>query len=174
VLQDLNGRIAAVVDGGATSVGVESTVLDVRRDPPMILRPGGVTLEQLRDVIPDVQLYSKSMDGGQLAVAPPTPGLKYRHYSPTGRVLLLLRSPPSAVVHPGEDPETAACRYMAERTVEVIRTQLNADRRVGVLQTTRELTLPADLLTAQQANQLVVLSIGEQNNPRWVFALFLH
>ncbi len=55
VLADLDGRIDAILDGGPTSVGVESTVIDLTRQPPRILRPGGVTLEALRAVIPDIQ-----------------------------------------------------------------------------------------------------------------------
>lgn len=56
--------------------------------PPLILRPGGVTLEQLRNVLPDIQVYSKLTSGVDLEEKPPTPGLKYRHYSPTATLIL--------------------------------------------------------------------------------------
>lgn len=55
----------------------------------MILRPGGVTLEQLCEIIPDMKVYSAENDTENLVEAPPTPGLKYRHYSPKAGVLLL-------------------------------------------------------------------------------------
>ncbi|KAK2960806.1 putative Threonylcarbamoyl-AMP synthase [Blattamonas nauphoetae] len=57
VLEDLKGRIPAILKGGCSSIGVESTVLDVFSHPPMILRPGGVTLEQLRPHLPDIILH---------------------------------------------------------------------------------------------------------------------
>lgn len=56
----------------------------------MILRPGGVTLEQLRKVIPTMQVYEQDKDTEDLVQRPPTPGLKYRHYSPKAGVLLLI------------------------------------------------------------------------------------
>lgn len=88
VFTDLNGRLQCILDGGACDVGLESTVVDVNRSPPLILRPGGVTLEQLRNVLPDIQVYSKLTSGVDLEEKPPTPGLKYRHYSPTATLIL--------------------------------------------------------------------------------------
>jgi len=76
VLEDLDGRIDAVIDGGACAVGVESTVIDVTTSPPRILRSGGVSAEDLRRVIGEVEEYSG--DSG-IALAP---GMKYRHYAP--------------------------------------------------------------------------------------------
>ncbi len=89
VLDDLNGRIAAVVDGGASRVGVESTVIDAFARPPLILRPGGVTLEQLRTVLPDIELYDAAVHGSAHRDKPATPGLKYRHYAPNAPVTLV-------------------------------------------------------------------------------------
>ncbi|WP_285767933.1 L-threonylcarbamoyladenylate synthase [Peribacillus sp. SI8-4] len=76
---DLFGRIAGIVDGGATGVGVESTVLDCTVEVPVILRPGGVTLEQLEAVVGEVQqdVALKNQE-----TAPKAPGMKYTHYAP--------------------------------------------------------------------------------------------
>ncbi len=82
------GRIKCIIDGGATQVGLESTVIDLNSKPPLILRPGGITLSQLQKFVPDIQLYKKETDNGKLAEQPPTPGLKYRHYSPNAKVIL--------------------------------------------------------------------------------------
>lgn len=87
VKRDLNGKIQAIVDGGATGVGLESTVLDLT-DPnrPTILRPGGVTLEALEAVIGPVWLDTHLTDA---AKAPKSPGMKYKHYSPEKPVWIL-------------------------------------------------------------------------------------
>ena len=86
VLDDLNGRIDMILDGGATSVGVESTVLDVTCDPPMILRPGGVSREAIEAVIGKVALRNNrpnSEDEAQVS-----PGLLGKHYTPNAELIL--------------------------------------------------------------------------------------
>lgn len=90
VYEDLNGRIAGIVDGGATGVGLESTVLDITGDVPLILRPGGVTIEQLREIIGHVEV-----DKGLLKEkeAPKAPGMKYKHYAPQAPLTLVDGSP---------------------------------------------------------------------------------
>ena len=79
VLQDLDGRIDAVIDAGETGFGVESTVLDVTQDPPVILRPGGVTGEAIAKVAGAVAAPGFS---GEETRTPRSPGQKYRHYAP--------------------------------------------------------------------------------------------
>lgn len=81
VREDLNGRIACILKGHQTKVGLESTVVDCTGPIPVVLRAGGVTLEQLREIIPETEM-AKAGD----AVAPKSPGMKYRHYSPNARV----------------------------------------------------------------------------------------
>ena len=87
VLQDLDGRIDLVLDGGPTTVGVESTVLDLSTKTPTILRPGAVTLEMLREVLPDVEMGSM-LASGDSAGAMPAPGMLPRHYSPRAPLTL--------------------------------------------------------------------------------------
>jgi L-threonylcarbamoyladenylate synthase len=79
VYDDLNGRIAGLVDGGATGVGVESTVVDCTVNPVVILRPGGITKEQLEEVIGEVAVDPALVDE---SAAPKSPGMKYTHYAP--------------------------------------------------------------------------------------------
>lgn len=88
VFEDLHDRIQLIVDAGACSLGVESTVLDITQPKPTILRPGSITIKQLRVILPDCEMYKPGMDGGALEERPPTPGLKYRHYSPNAPVIL--------------------------------------------------------------------------------------
>jgi L-threonylcarbamoyladenylate synthase len=89
VHDDLAGRIATILDGGPCEVGVESTVVDGLSSPPSILRPGGVTVEQLR-ACPGWErvgvAYKDAQEGG--ASKPRAPGMKYRHYSPKAEVVL--------------------------------------------------------------------------------------
>ncbi|RNB82029.1 threonylcarbamoyl-AMP synthase [Brevibacillus fluminis] len=84
---DLEGRIAAIVDGGATGVGVESTVIDMTVKPAMILRPGGVTFEQLQAVLGTVEIDPAFLLGAE--ESPRSPGMKYTHYAPEGELWLV-------------------------------------------------------------------------------------
>jgi len=95
VWQDLSGRIDAILDAGATGLGLESTVLDISGEVPVILRPGGVTKEELEEVIGPVQYDPGLLDSGE---TPKSPGMKYTHYSPRAEVLLL-DGEPEQVIH---------------------------------------------------------------------------
>lgn len=86
VREDLNGKIAGIVDGGATGVGVESTVVDCTEAVPVILRPGGVTKEQLEEVIGEVKIDPALADGN---AKPKAPGMKYKHYAPNAPMYLV-------------------------------------------------------------------------------------
>lgn len=92
VLFDFKDKIPLIIDGGSCLVGVESTVLDVHRDPPLILRPGGVNFEELKEFLPNLEIYEKHYKNLELEKHPSTPGLKYRHYSPKARVILIENS----------------------------------------------------------------------------------
>jgi L-threonylcarbamoyladenylate synthase len=91
VLDDLTGRIAGVVDGGSANLGVESTVLDVTTGVPTILRPGGVTAEQIKAVCGDV-CYDPALNyhnQHNQNITPRSPGVKYKHYAPKAKTILL-------------------------------------------------------------------------------------
>ncbi len=126
VLHDLNGRIPMIINGGPTYIGVESTVIDVQQDPPMILRPGGITKEQLQEFLPDIEVYEKTKDQGELEQHPPTPGMKYRHYAPIAEVIVF------------EGPT----KDMLEQISPWIQEKLDANRKVGVIHTQRSIIYP--------------------------------
>lgn len=89
VAEDMEGRIAAVVDGGVCDVGVESTVIDVSGDRVRVLRPGAVTVEMLERVVGKVELdeaVTRKLDENAVAASP---GMKYKHYAPKARVILV-------------------------------------------------------------------------------------
>lgn len=93
VRDDMEGKIDAILDGGPCDVGVESTVVDVTCDPPRVLRPGAITLAQLREVLGEVEIdkavYSEVAAGEKVRA----PGMKYRHYAPKAQVILFAGSP---------------------------------------------------------------------------------
>ncbi|MER3513062.1 MAG: threonylcarbamoyl-AMP synthase [Chloroflexota bacterium] len=94
VMDDLGSRIDLILDGGPTTIGVESTVLDVTRTPPLILRPGGLPREALEALIGPVavRVETAATKGPQ-----PSPGLLGRHYAPRAELILYLGSPAAAL-----------------------------------------------------------------------------
>ena len=88
VLHDLDGRIDLILDGGPCEVGVESTVVDGLNDPPVILRPGGISIDMLRD-IPGWKHVQAAYKDAAVEGTPRAPGMKYKHYSPNARVLII-------------------------------------------------------------------------------------
>jgi len=90
VLDDLLGRIEVLIDGGEIGYGVESTVLDLTTDPPTVLRPGPVTVEELRKVVGEVEVHPIARAEVPIEVAiARSPGMKYRHYAPAAEVVVV-------------------------------------------------------------------------------------
>jgi L-threonylcarbamoyladenylate synthase len=90
VLQDLDGRIDAVLDAGPTRIGVESTVLDLTADPPEVLRPGGVSFESLKQILGELRLSPIVTAEKAMAVEKVrSPGIKHKHYAPDADVLVV-------------------------------------------------------------------------------------
>ena len=103
VMEDLHGKIAAVVDGGPCSVGVESTVVSLCGARPRLLRPGGISLEQLQLVLGEVDVdraLKEKIDDSEKVSAP---GMKYRHYAPKAPVTVVFGTP------------EASAQYIAQR-----------------------------------------------------------
>jgi len=90
---DMDGRIDGIVDGGDCAVGVESTIIDLTVSPPRLLRPGGLPLERLREVLGEIELdkavHGQLSDGEK----PRAPGMKYRHYAPKAPVTVVAGTP---------------------------------------------------------------------------------
>ena len=94
--EDMDGKIDAIVDGGPCSVGVESTIIDLTCTPPRLLRPGGISLEQLRAVLGQVDVdpaVTRLLAAGE---KPKAPGMKYRHYAPKAPVTVVSGDPKAA------------------------------------------------------------------------------
>jgi L-threonylcarbamoyladenylate synthase len=151
VIEDLKGKVDVIIDGGISNVGVESTVLDITVTPPMILRPGGVTLEQLRSVLGAVCWDPASVDVNAGASseaslpAPRSPGMKYKHYSPKAALLLLQGDPERVAAEVSKRAEL----YHREGT------------SVGILNTDET----ASLYEPSLHTYCKIMSLGSRENP---------
>ncbi len=114
VLADLDGRVDLILDGGPTPVGVESSIVDLTRRPPRLLRPGGVSVEALRTLLPDLVVVERFTSESQAAEAP---GQFLRHYAPRTPLTVVDGAPQEALL---------ALLQLARRAAE-------AGQRVGVL-----------------------------------------
>lgn len=96
VVEDMDGRIDMIIDGGEVGIGLESTIIDLTVSPPQVLRPGFITQKMLSEVLGQVEtdVTILSADSGQ---APRAPGMKYRHYAPKGE-LTIVTGPQDKVV----------------------------------------------------------------------------
>jgi L-threonylcarbamoyladenylate synthase len=140
VLDDLEGRIDAVLDGNDTSVGVESTVLDLSVEPPMLLRPGGTSLEALREVLGVVVVHPFVISEKELALKETrSPGMMHKHYAPKAQVVLI-------------EGEQAA---VEKKIKELTQSYRQSGCKVGVL---------ATIETAQNVEADVVKLMGSQEN----------
>jgi len=96
VLEDMDGKIDAVLDGGACDIGVESTILDLTTNPPHLLRPGGISVEDIEAVIGPIDTHTKAVSAAETPIAP---GMKYRHYAPQAPMTLLVSDAAQAAAY---------------------------------------------------------------------------
>ncbi|KZP00240.1 translation factor [Calocera viscosa TUFC12733] len=159
VLADLKGRIPLILDGGACEVGVESTVVDGLSAPGVVkvLRPGGVTVEELQRVLGEktkVLVHKRDYEDSDIESAPTTPGMKYRHYSPTVPVVLLLTSPP---------PESCKTESMHDILDELHASMsLHDEFKVGLLALSDSPITKACIATHYEVQRF---SLGNRSNP---------
>lgn len=145
VLEDLDGRIDMLLDGGSATIGVESTVLDLSGDAPTVLRPGGVLLDDLRALIPELRVAPKYLAQD---TDTQSPGQLLKHYSPKARLLLFT----------GAD-HARVSRSMHDNAVQLI----GAGRKVGIMGADAELdTLPAGVLKAALGNRDDLATTGQR------------
>lgn len=88
VSDDLAGRISMILDGGKTKIGIESTVIDLTGKTPILLRPGGITLEQIQKLIGTIRVHP-IVKGKRSKTVHRSPGMKYKHYSPNAKIILI-------------------------------------------------------------------------------------
>lgn len=141
VYQDMNGKIEMLVDGGPVGIGLESTIVDVSGDVPMMLRPGAITLEMLRETLGEVEIDPAILGPVRADVKPKAPGMKYRHYAPKAELVLVEvaqdktaqdKTVQDTVVqeHARQDQDV---QRVAEKIRELVKEKLAAGYRVGVI-----------------------------------------
>lgn len=143
VLEDLDRRIDLLLDGGPTPIGLESTVLSLTSAQPALLRPGGVSIEALRQYIPDLVFVPRyvELEADPAAPAPASPGMLLKHYSPRAE-LLLFAGP----------PERALARMRRAALTAITRGE-----RVGIMLPTEEIDTFADLA-------VVIIPLGSRDD----------
>lgn len=140
VFEDLNGRIDAILDCGPTQIGVESTVLDLTVDPPMLLRPGGTSLEALKGVIGEVTVHPFVNSEVQLPTEKAhSPGMKHKHYAPKAPLILV----------------EGSVLGVAEKIKQMVKESKLQGKKVGVLATQE---------TAAYYEADVIKSLGSRRN----------
>ncbi len=178
VIADLDGKVEMIIDGGPTGIGVESTVLDLTTRVPTLLRPGGVALEDLRALVGEVNLDRGLQDreskgeGGRgrgledeahAHFKPRAPGMKYTHYAPRARVILVEGT------NEGTDVEAIreAVAHLAQKLLE-------GGRRVGIMATSetqalyRQRFLKGEAGTAQERAEAKASRASADRTPRVV------
>lgn len=113
VVQDMDGRIDMIIDGDGVDIGLESTIVDLTGEKPMILRPGYITEEMLDAVLGQVETDPTLLTADSKE-APKAPGMKYRHYAPKGELVLVEGSPEAVVSYINE--QTSLHRQQGEKT----------------------------------------------------------
>ncbi|KAJ3156676.1 hypothetical protein HDU86_003900 [Geranomyces michiganensis] len=130
VLMDLATRIPLVLDGGPCSGGVESTVLDGLATPPVVLRPGGITVEMLQTMagLEKLRVYRRDFTDSAMEAAPTTPGMKYRHYTPEAEVVVF-------ETLGGDAASRSRLRAAVDSEAKRLTTE-DPSRRIGIMRTT--------------------------------------
>ena len=137
-IEDLDGRVDYILGCNESEVGVESTIVDVSVYPPCVLRPGGITLEMLKEVCQDIYM-DKGIIGKDANIKPKAPGMKYTHYSPKARVRVV-------------DGNLDKC---VEKINEMVHNYIEKGLRVGVMATDE---------TRNEYKEGLVLSLGTRND----------
>ena len=114
VIDDLDGKIDAVVIGGDSTVGVESTVVSLVDDKPRLLRPGAITPKQLRKILPDLIIDDAVLEQLKKGEKAASPGMKYKHYAPQTKAFLVEGCSNSFVKFVNAKPDCAAVCFEEE------------------------------------------------------------
>jgi L-threonylcarbamoyladenylate synthase len=138
-IEDLSGRIECILGGKNCDIGVESTVIDCTMQPTCVLRPGGITLEMLKEVDPDTYIDPEVMKKPDEDFKPKAPGMKYRHYAPKATVKIVQ----------GDLQKTIA------KINEMVQNYMDRNKVVGIMATDE---------TKEYYTKGIVISLGSRTN----------
>ncbi|MEQ8196422.1 MAG: L-threonylcarbamoyladenylate synthase [Clostridiaceae bacterium] len=139
-VEDLSGKVDFIIGGEKSNVGVESTILDVTVDPPCILRPGGITLEMLREIDSRIYIDPSIMEKAGSNLKPKAPGMKYRHYSPNAKVKIIKGNPEKTI----------------EKINDLVQNYIDNGFKVGVM--------TCDERAGLYSKKAEVISLGSEHN----------
>ncbi len=146
VLDDLDGKIELVIDAGSSRVGLESTVLDVTVEPPVLLRPGGVTPKEIENIIGPIEIDKTILGKIDSENVPKSPGMKYRHYSPRAHVIIV---------------KSDSMERQSEKILELAYRSLNEGKKAGICATDQ---------TIGKYTGFEAISMGDRNKPETIAA----
>jgi L-threonylcarbamoyladenylate synthase len=146
VLEDLDGRVDLILDGGPTDIGLESTIVDFSVDPPVLRRPGGITLEQIQSLVPEVVVQETQGDSSGAQIAP---GQLIRHYAPRAELTLY----------------EGAHEVVVKQVAADARSLAAAGERVGILAPEEDLSaLAPEIASRASAGRIETIPIGSRND----------
>ncbi len=141
-VEDLSGKIEMIIDGGQVGIGLESTIVDLTSEVPMILRPGYITADMLKEVLGEISIDRTIIDSTSTQ-KPKAPGMKYRHYAPKGSLMIV------------EGPQDKVVSYINEKTKEA----LLQGKRVGIIGTDA---------TKALYNEGIIKSVGNREDEKTI------
>jgi L-threonylcarbamoyladenylate synthase len=180
VIEDMQGKIEYIIDGGPVGIGIESTIVDVSGDKPTILRPGYITKKMLENIIGPVEIdpaLEKPMDGFR----PKAPGMKYTHYAPKGELTLVegesrterektgvvsekvqtVEEPPRAVAERVQTAEKT--QAVTKKIIQLAEEKRRAGYRVGIM-------APKETISSYEGHGDVVICVGDRQEQTTVAA----
>ena len=148
VIEDLSGRIDMIIDGGMVGMGLESTIIDVTVDPPMILRPGFITYEMVKEIVPDATEDRTIFTKPTKEFKPKAPGMKYRHYAPSA----------DYTIYKGDEVK------VAEKIIELANEKADEGKITGIITADQHLHMYQGRLN----KSIKVVSLGDLEKPETV------
>ena len=141
---DLNGKIDMIIDGGNSVFGLESTILDISVDKPILLRPGSITVEMIKNVIGDIEIDKTILTKIEKDFIPKAPGMKYTHYSPKAKITIVS----------GKIDDTV--KKIEELTESLINENIKSEK-IGIFAT-------EESKSYYDSDRFVVLSVGKRKD----------
>lgn len=148
VIDDMDGRIDMIIDGGMVGMGLESTIIDVTVNPPMILRPGFITYEMVKEIVPNATEDRTIFTKPTKEFKPKAPGMKYRHYAPSA----------DYTIYKGDEVK------VAEKIIELANEKADEGKITGIITADQHLHMYQGRLN----KSIKVVSLGDLEKPETV------